>query len=133
MTNSDEQSQRRFGTVVISLLSAAVGAVGGHALDFFTSRELKIREERAAAVERSWTETGDMYRQLFAMRPRLIGSILAYRQSVIDRDYARAKLALTNQQSAASLADYEKAVNAASQQVVNDRAQLELLLGWADL
>jgi hypothetical protein len=130
--NPVDQSKGPLSTVLISLLSAALGAVGGHLLDFLTTRELNVREERAAAVERVWNETGDMYRQLFAMRPRLIGSILAYRQAVIELEAARMRSALANPSTPLS-PDYAKAVDVARQAVVDARSQLELLLGWAEL
>jgi len=120
---------------VISLISAAVGVIGGHLLDFVTTRQLSIDERRRAIQDRLWTESGEMYRQLFAMRSRLGGSIKAHHFAALMERYTRAKHHIAASYGKADVAEEREAVlleREKIQQVLIDRSQLEMLLGWAD-
>lgn len=121
-------------TVAISLISAIVGALGSQTLDFVKTRQLRVEEQRAAVEDRAWTENTEMYRQLYAMRGRLTGSLNRHHFAVIEKRYSAAKATVmrTREPDPAAV-EREQRVQDAIQQVLHDRAELELLLGWADL
>jgi len=122
------------GTVAISLISVLLGALGSQTLDFIKTRQLTVQDRRAVDEDRVWTESGEMYRQLYAMRGRLTGSLNRHHFAVIDKEYAVAKAKITRvQEPNAMTLEREKRVQETIQQVLRDRGELELLLGWADL
>lgn len=126
--------ESKASTVAISLISAIIGALASQTLDFVKTRQLKVEEQRVAAEDRAWIESGEMYRQLYAMRGRLTGSLDRHHFAVIEKEYAKARAAITRiPQVPAAAAELDKRVQDAIQQALHDRAELELLLGWADL
>jgi hypothetical protein len=120
--------------VVISLISAIVGALGSQMFDFVKTRQLKLEEQRAAVEDRAWTENTEMYRQLYGMRGRLTGSLNRHHFAIIEKRYsaARATIMRTREPDPEAV-EREKRVQDSIEQVLRDRAELELLLGWADL
>ncbi len=120
-------------TVVLSLISGIVGVAVGQGIDFFKTRELQREQERSQIQQHVWDETTDIYRQLYSMRSRLNGSLIAFRFAVIEQSYMDATRATASPASPSQIEEQRKMVEAATVRVVHDRTELESLLGWVDL
>ncbi|MBV8519891.1 MAG: hypothetical protein JO197_21045 [Acidobacteria bacterium] len=126
--------ESKLQTVAISLVSLLVGALASQTLDFFKTRQLEAERQRTAAEERLWNENGEMYRQLYAFRGRLIGSLNRHHFAIIEKEYMLAHNSITRTVEPSEMAiERDKRIQERLDNVLRDRADLEQLLGWADL
>ncbi len=75
----------------------------------------------------------EIYRQLYSMRSRLNGSLIAFRFAAIELSYMEATRATASPATPSQIEEQRKVVEVATLRVVHDRTELESLLGWIDL
>lgn len=118
---------------VLTLSGAIAGGVTSELLDYFKTKRLRHTEARIKAVEIGWSQSVDAFQRLFGLRAKLRADIWSYRDAEI---YTRYYAAIFNRdhdkRDAAREIYYLKTIDDYAMRVVEDRAQMQALLGWFD-
>jgi len=123
-------------TVLIAaftLAGAIAGGVTSEVLDYIKTKRLRQAEARIKAVEIGWNQSVDAFQRLFALRVKLRADIWSYRDAEIyTRYYAAMFKRDHDERDAAREAYFLKTIDDYAMRVVDDRAQMQSLLGWFD-
>jgi hypothetical protein len=125
------------GTAVLiaafTLAGAIAGGVTSEVLDYFKTKRLRHTEARIKAVEIGWNQSVDAFQRLFGLRAKLKADLWSYRDAEIyTRYYAAAFNRDHDKRDATREAYFLKTIDDYAMRVVDDRAQMQSLLGWFD-
>ena len=123
-------------TVVVALLAiigTLAGATVGQVADLWKTERLRRHEARIKARELAWNQTSEWFQKLFGMRIRLRADINTYREASIRAAFHGAVYAQHHLPQEGSLElQYRAMVDEYTGRVIDDRSQLQAILGWID-
>jgi hypothetical protein len=132
MANGDGKSGK-VTTAILTILATLAGAAGGQFLDLLKTTRVRQEESRARAAELAWTQTAETFQKLFGYQAKLRADLSSFREFEIKARYYD-KL-LKHRRSSGDEALYTmhlKLSDEYARRVVEDRADVQALLGWID-
>jgi len=118
---------------ILTLVGAIAGGVTGEVVDYFKIQRMRAADARIKAIEIGWSQSLDTFQRLFALRARMRADIGSYRESEIRAIYFRRAFMLDrDRQHLDREMYYRRLTDEYTNRVIDDRAQLQSLLGWFD-
>lgn len=118
---------------VLTLVGAIAGGVTNELLDYFKTARLRTADARIKAVELGWNQSVDAFQRLFGLRAKLRADIGSYRDAEIYTRYFSAAFKRDHDpQDQVKEMYYLRTIDDYAMRVVDDRTQMQSLLGWFD-
>ncbi|MEA2344155.1 MAG: hypothetical protein QOF63_2324 [Thermoanaerobaculia bacterium] len=118
---------------VLTLAGAIAGSVSSELLDYFKTEHLRRADARIKAVEIGWNQSVDAFQRLFGLRAKLRADIWSYRDAELYTKYHAAAFNLSHdKRDDEREVYYRHTIDDYAMRVVDDRAQMQALLGWFD-
>lgn len=116
---------------VLTLVGAIAGGVTGELVDYFKVQRMRAADARIKAIEIGWSQSLDTFQRLFALRARMRADIGSYRESEIRAAYFSGAFRRDRDpQHLEREMYYRRLTDEYTNRVIDDRAQLQSLLGW---
>jgi hypothetical protein len=117
----------------LTLAGAIAGSVSSELLDYFKTERLRRADARIKAVEIGWNQSVDAFQRLFGLRAKLRADIWSYRDAELYTKYYAAAFNLGHdKRDDEREVYYRRTIDDYAMRVVDDRAQMQALLGWFD-
>src|SRR5580765_2962902 len=124
-------SSGRIASVMLPLFTALVGVIVGQGVDLVKTRALRLEDARIKARELAWTQASDAFQRLFGLNMRLRSDLGRYRAAEIECEYHQTLARLKHDPQEVRIAGhYQQVVDDFTGRVIDDRTQLQGLLGW---
>ena len=117
----------------LTLAGAITGGVSGELIDYFKTERLRQADARIKAVEIGWNQSVDAFQRLFGLRAKLRADLGSYRDAELYTKYHAASFNLGHdKRDDEREVYYRRTIDDYAMRVVEDRAQMQALLGWFD-
>jgi hypothetical protein len=115
---------------LVTIIGTLVGVLAGNYLDIRKAERLRVVETRSKARELAWNQTADAFQRLFGLRIRLRGDLVTYRDAMVRSNYHGALAAAGQKRHEALELHYRGVVDEYTGRVIEDRSQVQAVLGW---
>jgi hypothetical protein len=118
-------------TALLTMIGFVLGSLITGGIDLVKERSLRIQDAKAKARELAWTQSADVFQKLFGLRVRLRADINTYRDAAIRANYYAAVFRMSKRPQDGHLElHYLKLFDDYTVRVIDDRAQLQAVIGW---